>query len=88
MAWETLSAEKREELYSYLPSIPGGHNIDVHPLHSSLRAQIEEEIRVYQADLNDGKETKKWREDAIKAGQERKSGAWDEHQKQRQIEEW
>lgn len=88
MAWETLSAEKRDELYGYLPTVPGAHNIDAHPMSTALRAHIEEEIRVYQTDLNDGKETKKWREDAIKAGRERSSGAWDTLREQQREEEW
>lgn len=87
-AWNTLPKETREELYRYLPKLPGGYNIDVHPLSTSLQPYIEGEIRLYQTDLNDGKETKKWREEAMKAGMERSSGSWDALKEQQLEEDW
>ncbi|KAM3423270.1 hypothetical protein BST61_g711 [Cercospora zeina] len=89
-AWETLPVEARRELYSLLPSKPGGgdYDINVHPLKTPLRAHIEEEIRQYQDDLNEGKETKKWREEAIQAGQERASGVWAEWQDKMREDDW
>ncbi|KAF2207002.1 hypothetical protein CERZMDRAFT_102848 [Cercospora zeae-maydis SCOH1-5] len=89
-AWETLPVEARRELYSLLPSKPGGgaYDINVHPLTTHLRAYIEEEVRQYQDDLNEGKETKKWREEAIQAGQERASGVWAEWQEKMHEDDW
>lgn len=57
-------------------------------MDTALRIHIEKEVRVYQTDLSDGKETKKWREDAMKAGLERSSGAWDALKEQQRQEEW
>jgi hypothetical protein len=87
-AWDTLPQEKREELYGYLPPVPGGFNTNVNPLKTALRPLIEEEIRRYQNDLNDGKEVKKWREDAMKAGKERSSGSWNEFKEKQLEEDW
>jgi len=50
----------------------------VNPLKTPLRPYIEEELRIWQDDLRDGKETKKWREEAILAGVERREGKYDE----------
>ncbi|GIZ46101.1 hypothetical protein CKM354_000924000 [Cercospora kikuchii] len=89
-AWETLPVETRRELYDLLPPKSGGeaHDININPLKTDLRSYIEEEIRSYQDDLNDGKETKKWREEAIQAGQERASGVWAEWQDKIREDDW
>ncbi|KAK3074585.1 hypothetical protein LTR53_002863 [Teratosphaeriaceae sp. CCFEE 6253] len=80
-AWDTLPLETREKLYALLPSPSADeppHDPAVNPLKTTYRQYIEEELRVWQADLKDGKETKKWREEAMLAGEERKAGKFDE----------
>ncbi|KAK5693220.1 hypothetical protein LTR17_025196 [Elasticomyces elasticus] len=80
-AWDMLSYEKRKELYDMLPANKPGeapHDPDVNPLKTSLRSYIEEELRVFQDDLKFGKEGRKWREEAMMAGVERKEGKYDE----------
>jgi hypothetical protein len=64
------------------------HDIDVHPLKTRYRPFIEEELRRWQDDVRDGKEGKKWREDAMKAGQDRAAGKWDEWKEQQKQLEW
>lgn len=90
-AWELLSPEVRQELYNLLPAPKEGeapHDIDVHPLKTSYKQHIEEELRRWQTDLKDGKEVKKWRQEAMEAGQERANGEWDELLKQVRDDEW
>ncbi|KAK0932787.1 hypothetical protein LTR29_015639 [Friedmanniomyces endolithicus] len=80
-AWDTLSFETREKLYALLPAPRQGeppHDPDVNPLKTAYRPYIEEELRIWQDDLKDGKETKKWREEAMLAGVERREGKYDE----------
>lgn len=90
-AWGLLSPETRQALYSLLPAPRDGepaHNIDAHPLKTRYKHYIEEELRRWQQDLNDGKECKKWREGAMKAGQERAEGKWDAWKQQQRENEW
>lgn len=53
------------------------HNLDVNPLQSQFGRGIENELRKWQGDLKDGRESKKWREEAMQAGRDRASGAFD-----------
>jgi len=79
-AWETLDLETRQRLYSLLPPSTNEdfpHDFDVNPLQSQFGKDIENELRKWQDDLKDGRETKKWRDEAIQAGRDRASGAFD-----------
>ena len=79
-AWETLDLETRQRLYSLLPPSTNEdmpHNLDVNPLQSQFGRGIENELRKWQGDLKDGRESKKWREEAMQAGRDRASGAFD-----------
>lgn len=79
-AWDTLPLEKRQQIYSLLPPPREGdqpYDPDVNPLDSSLGKDIEEELRRWQSDLKAGKETKKWRDEAMQAGRDRMSGKFD-----------
>lgn len=78
-AWETLDLETRRRLYSLLPppineDMP--HNLNVNPLQSQFGKGIENELRKWQDDLKDGRESKKWRDEAMQAGRDRASGAF------------
>ncbi|TKA68764.1 hypothetical protein B0A55_07409 [Friedmanniomyces simplex] len=80
-AWDTLALDTRENLYALLPATRPGeppHDPDVNPLKTPLRPYIEEELRIWQDDLKYGKEAKKWREEAMLAGVERREGKYDE----------
>lgn len=62
-------------------------NVDINPLNTRLGPYLEDEILIYQQDLKDGKETKKWRNDALQATQARRDEGWDEiRKKQRQAD--
>ena len=71
--------ETRQRLYSLLPpsadEMP--HNLNVNPLQSQCGKGIEKELRKWQDDLKDGREVKKWRDEAMQAGRDRASGAFD-----------
>ena len=78
-AWDTLDLETRRRLYSLLPppnneDMP--HNLNVNPLQSQFGKGIENELRKWQDDLKDGRESKKWRDEAMQAGRDRASGAF------------
>lgn len=80
-AWETLPLATRSEIYALLPAPREGepaHDVEVNPLKSAYRPFIEEGLRRWQADLKDGKETKKWRGEAVQAGRERAEGKFEE----------
>lgn len=82
-AWEALDIETRQRLYSLLPAPADGeppHDPNVNPLETKLGKAIEDELRKWQDDLKEGKEGKKWREDAILAGRDRTSGKFDVEQ--------
>ena len=72
--------ETRQRLYSLLPppanEVP--HNLNVNPLQSQFGKGIEKELRKWQDDLKDGREVKKWREEAMQAGRDRASGVFDD----------
>lgn len=79
-AWETLDLQTRQRLYSLLPpptneDMP--HNFNVNPLYSPFGKGIENELRKWQDDLKDGRESKKWRDEAMQAGRDRESGVFD-----------
>jgi hypothetical protein len=67
-AWQSLPFKTREHLYSLLPPPREGEvepDPDVHPLKSAYKPYIEEELRRWQQDLKDGREGRKWREEAL-----------------------
>ena len=49
---------------------------------------IEEELRRWQEDLKDGREGKKWREEAMQAGRDRVQGKFDEWKEAEREEYW
>lgn len=89
-AWDLLPQETQQRLYDLLPKVPEGrtHNSDVHPLKSPYKRHIEREIKWWHDDLKDGKETKAWRDDAMKAGQNRSAGLWDDWKEAHREETW
>lgn len=50
----------------------------MNPLESSLGREIEDELRKWQEDLKAGRESKKWRDEAMQAGRDRRSGKFDD----------
>lgn len=89
-AWEDLPLETKQRLYELLPKAPDGrpHNPEVHPLKTLYANNIKGELHAWQEDLKDGKETKKWRDEALKAGQDRSLGLWDEWKETHREETW
>ncbi|KAK3684660.1 hypothetical protein LTR37_020061 [Vermiconidia calcicola] len=90
-AWTLLPQETRETLYSLLPEPQDGdppHDPDVHPLKTHYKPYIEEELRRWQEDLKDGREVKKWREEAMQAGKDRAEGKFDEWKEMQREEYW
>nr|POF17766.1 hypothetical protein CFP56_13178 [Quercus suber] len=88
-AWMTLPKALRQELYSQLPTIGNeSHDIDINPLHSALRPYMEDAIANWQEDLREGRESKKWRQEAIDAGRERERGKFDEYSEAHKEEWW
>lgn len=80
-AWILLPAEVRQQLYSLLPLPREGeapHDPDVHPLNTAYKQHIEKEIRRFKDDLKEGREQKKWRDEAMQAGRDRMEGKFDE----------
>jgi hypothetical protein len=80
-AWSLLPLETRQRLYELLPTVPEGcppHDPNVHPLKSLYQERITAEFKWWQDDLKDGKETKRWREEALQAGHDRSLGLWDD----------
>lgn len=78
-AWDVLSLEKRQQLYALLPAPQEGdepYNPDVNPLESILGPEIEDELRKWQDDLRAGRETRKWKDEAIQAANDRMSGKY------------
>lgn len=67
-AWKTIPRETREHLYTQLPPAnesESPRDPDVNPLLiERLKPYIEEELRRWQDDLREGRETKKWRAEA------------------------
>jgi hypothetical protein len=53
------------------------HDLGVNPLETRFGKAIENELRKWQDDLKEGRETKKWREEAMLAGRDRTSGSLD-----------
>jgi hypothetical protein len=53
------------------------HDLSVNPLQSRFGKAIENELRKWQDHLKEGRETKKWREEAMLAGRDRTSGNLD-----------
>lgn len=80
-SWMLLPLEVQQQLYALLPAPTSEvevHDPDRHPLHTSYKSYIEEELRRFQEDLRAGREQKKWRERAIQAGKDRREGKFDE----------
>ncbi|CZT18760.1 uncharacterized protein RCC_04604 [Ramularia collo-cygni] len=90
MAWELLPPEARQRLYELLPEAPEGrpHNPDVHPFKTMYLERIKTESENWHNDLKDGKETKKWRDEAMQAGRDRSLGLWDDWKEARREETW
>lgn len=66
--------ETRQRLYSLLPPQPEDqppHDPDVNPLQTPLGKEIEDGLRRWQDDLREGRESKKWRQEAMQAGRDR-----------------
>ncbi|OQN99587.1 hypothetical protein B0A48_14729 [Cryoendolithus antarcticus] len=73
-AWSTLPLSTRQHLYSLLPSPEAGEapwDPDMHPMDTRLRSHISAELNAWQGDLRDGREVKKWRDEAVGAGRKR-----------------
>lgn len=90
-AWMTLPQEVREQLYALLPAPGDGelaHDVNVNPLKTDYKSHIEEELRRWQQDLKDGREGKKWREEAMQAGRDRVDGKFDEWKESQREEYW
>lgn len=68
-AWIQLPQDTREHLYSLLPSPDyqeRPRDPDVNPLAiEELRPHIEAELKRWQDDLRAGRETKKWKNEAM-----------------------
>ncbi|KAI7506351.1 hypothetical protein KC367_g151 [Hortaea werneckii] len=81
-AWTALPLPVRQHLYTLLPPPEPhepAHDPEINPMQTAYRPYIEEELSQWQADLGNGFETKKWRDDAIRASQERLEGkGWGE----------
>lgn len=89
-AWKTLPLATRQRLYDLLPreSEEQPHDPDVHPLKSRYSTRIMSEVKAWQDDLKEGKETKKWREEAMQAGQDRSLGLWDDWKEANREQTW
>lgn len=74
-----MDYETKQRLYSLLPPTNGEtpHDPNVNPLRTQFGKGIENELRKWQDDVKDGRESKKWRDEAIQAGRDRASGAFD-----------
>ncbi|KAK5155644.1 hypothetical protein LTS14_005905 [Recurvomyces mirabilis] len=89
--WDALPLEKRQELYAMLPTPADGqtpHDPAMNPLRSEHHFYIEEALRKWQDDLKDGKEEKKWRQDAMKASVDRKEGKFNEWRAAERERHW
>ena len=60
----------------------------MHPLKTQYKTYIEEELRRWQEDLKNGREAKKWREEAMQAGKDRGEGKFDEWKEMQREEYW
>ncbi|KAI7565215.1 hypothetical protein KC343_g1383 [Hortaea werneckii] len=90
-AWSTLPLPIRQHLYTLLPPPEPhepAHDPDINPMQTAYRQYIEEELSQWQADLGNGFETKKWREDAMRASQERLEGKYDAWREAHREEWW
>lgn len=90
-AWSTLPLETRQHLYTLLPEPRPDqppHDVNVNPMHSWLRPHIDNALRNWQNDLKAGRETKKWREEAMRAGRDRLEGRFDEYHSASRAERW
>lgn len=89
-AWAALSREKREEIYAYFPEPKEDeepYDVDVNPMHTKLTHILEDNILRFHKDLSDGKETKAWRDNALKASTARREEGWDAMRKKHRKEE-
>jgi len=90
-AWSALPQETQQHLYSLLPKPLQGdepHDAAVNPLKTRYRPHLEEALRRWQDDLKDGKETKKWRGEAMQAGSDRKEGKFNDWKDVQREEYW
>ena len=89
-AWQTLPFATRSKLYALLPAPLEGEaprDLDVSPLDTDLKQYIEGAFRQYQDDLKEGRETRKWRSEALEAGEMRRKGEFDAV-KEAEREKW
>jgi hypothetical protein len=73
-AWDTLDLPTRQRLYALLPAPSGGeapHDPTVNPMQTDHAEAIEFVLEKWQSNLKDGRETKKWRDEAVRTGRER-----------------
>lgn len=86
-----MDTRTREYLYSLVPQPRQGeppHNTEVNPLNTESGPYVEEAIHAWQEDLGEGRESKKWREEASQAGRDRAAGKFDEVKKVHRQEHW
>jgi hypothetical protein len=79
-AWITLPVEVRQQLYDLLPPPSTGElpwDPEVHPMDTLLRPHIITGLTTWQTGLVDGREVKKWRDEAVQAGKDRVEGKFD-----------
>lgn len=88
-AWAQLSHETRSRLCALLPDLPDiQHDPDVNPLWASCAPYIEKELRSWQDDLREGRESQKWRTEAIQAGRDRQNGKFADWEQLKREEWW
>lgn len=88
-AWMALPKPVRQDLYKQLPTVgPHPHDVEINPLHTALRPYMQDAILSWQEDLREGRESKKWRQEAIDTGKERESGKFDEYRIAHKEEWW
>ncbi|KAI7329850.1 hypothetical protein KC315_g5945 [Hortaea werneckii] len=90
-AWTSLPLPIRQHLYTLLPAPEPhepAHDPEISPMQTAYRPYIEEELSQWQLDLGNGLETKKWRDDAMRASQERLEGKYDAWREAHREEWW
>jgi hypothetical protein len=90
-SWLLLPKDVREQLYALLPEPMEGdppYDPDIHPLKTPCKQYIEEELRLWQQDLKDGRETRKWRTEAMQASKDRIDGKFDRFIELQRDEYW
>lgn len=57
-------------------------------MHTWLRPHLDNALRGWQGDLRAGRETKKWREEAMRAGRDRADGKFDDYMDEQRADLW